>query len=66
MTKCPEKGIIMYLCVDKHDRNKFNETIRNFEKEKRNYKIVNSINDLITLTKTVLKIIHKTSNKYIL
>ena len=53
MTRDIQKGLIMFLCVDKDDRNKFNETIRNFEKEKRNYKIVNSIGKSFKFTQTV-------------
>ena len=48
-----EKGIVMFLCVDRLDRNKFNETTRRFEKEKRNYKIINSPNKSTNFTKTV-------------
>lgn len=43
----------MFLCVDRQDRNKFNETLRNLEKEKRNYKIINSITSNTKLEDTV-------------
>ena len=41
MYKGLSKGIILYLCVDGHDKSKFEETIVKLGKCKINYKTIN-------------------------
>ena len=51
----------MFMCVDRQDRSRFYETTKRFEKEKRNYKIINSPNAHTKFTRTASTRVNKVS-----
>ena len=53
MFKGLSKGIILYLCVDGHDKSKFEETVMKLGRSKINYKTINEPKTAKIFDKTV-------------